>query len=112
MSRKQLAAVGIVVLLLIGLLVARRAGQDDSGRMDTPAAQACTDFADGYPHARSKAARLALADKVTHSSSQSDNDTIADRATEMGRSAGDTDARWKSSANALTNACRAAGWKA
>jgi hypothetical protein len=114
MSRKRWAAVGIVVLALIGVLVARH-GRDDSsgaGRMDTPAAQACTDFAGGYPHAKTKAARLALADKVTHYSSQSDNKTIADRATAMGRGASDSEAQWKKSANALTDACQAAGWKA
>ena len=114
MSRKQWAVVGIVALLVIGVLVARNGRKDDSGpgRMDTPAAQACTDFADGYPHAKTKAARLALADKVTHSSSESDNKTIADRAAEMGRSASDSTAQWKRSASALTDACQAAGWKA
>lgn len=113
-SPKRWAVVGIVALVLIGVLVARH-GRDDSsgpGRMDTPAAQACTDFAGGYPQAKTKANRLALADKVTHSSSESDNKTIADRATAMGRSASDSAAQWKKSANALTDACQAAGWKA
>jgi hypothetical protein len=114
MSRKRWAGLGVVVLLLIGVLVARHGRGDSSGpgRMDTPAAQACTDFADGYPHAKTKAARLALADKVTKSSSESDNKTIADRATKMGRSASDSTVQWNKSATDLTGACQAAGWKA
>jgi hypothetical protein len=113
MGRKQLAVIGVVVLLLVGLLVARHKGRDDgSAQMDSAAARACTDFANGYPHAKSKASRLELADKVTHNSSQSSNRTIAARAAAMGHGAGDTDAKWRSSASALTDACRSAGWKA
>jgi hypothetical protein len=113
MTRQRWVVVVVAALLIVGVLVARHNGPSAGrpGRMDTAAAQACTDFANGYPHARSKAARLALADKVTQSSSKSDNKTIADRAAEMGHSAGETDARWKSSATALTSACESAGWK-
>ena len=111
MSRKQLAAVAVAALLIFGLLVARRGGADESGDMDAAASRACSDFAAGYPHATTKASRLALADKVTHSAGQSDNRTIANKATEMGNSAGEGDARWKASADALTGACEAAGWQ-
>ena len=102
MTGKRWVGVGIVALLLLGVLVARhgRTATSGPGRMDTPAAQACTDFAHGYPGAKNKAARLALADKVTHSSSESDNKTIADRAAAMGRSASASTVQWKKSAAA------------
>jgi hypothetical protein len=114
MGRKQWAALGIVALLVIGILVARHGRNVEAGpgRMDTPAAQACTDFAAGYPHAKTKADRLALADKVTHSAGASANKTIVDRATALGRSASDSTTQWKQTATALTDACQAAGWKA
>ena len=39
-----------------------------------------------------------------------DNDTIADRVRAVGESANESDTAWKSAADALTRACRDAGW--
>jgi hypothetical protein len=112
LSRRQLTVVVVVVLVVVAVVISRSARHSDSpGRLDSNASRACSDFAAGYPSADTKAARLALADKVTRSSSQSSNGTISQRATEMGRSAGSTDARWKASADALLAACRTAGWR-
>jgi hypothetical protein len=113
MNRKRWTVVAVAVLLVAGVLIARHKGSGGTGGpMDSAASRACTDFATGYPHATTKAARLALADKVTHNSSQSGNHTIAERATQMGRSAAGSAAEWKQSANALTDACESAGWRA
>jgi hypothetical protein len=115
LSRRQLIALGVAVLVVVALLFSRANG-DDAGQgpdpLDTAASQACSDFDAGYADARTKTARLALADKVMQSTGESENDQIADRAAELGRSAGDGGAEWKTSAGALTTACRDAGWKA
>lgn len=110
-SRKLLTVVVIVGLVLVALLVARSGRRNPAAGLDAPAERACSDFAAGYPHAKSKSARLALADKVTRSSSQSRNATIAKRAADVGRNAGGTEAHWTASADALTAACQSAGWK-
>ena len=115
MSRRQLVIGGVVALAVIAVLVGR-GGHSGGGKpdttMDDPARQACSDFAAGYPHATTKSARLALADKVTGNSGRSSNDTIARRAMEMGGAADGTSAQWQASVNALTKACNDAGWKA
>jgi hypothetical protein len=108
---KRQVIIGAVVLavVLVGLAVGRSAREEQGGGvLDAPAEQACTDFADGYPEARTAAARLALADKVSKSST--DNDTIADRVLAVGDSANDSTTAWKADADALTKACRDAGW--
>ncbi|WP_125805229.1 hypothetical protein [Actinoplanes sp. ATCC 53533] len=88
----------------------RSSRDEEVGKLDAPATRACADFAEGYPAARGKTARLALADKVSTSVAGSDNGAIADRVSAVGRSANDSDAAWKSAAAALTQACRDAGW--
>jgi hypothetical protein len=111
-SRRQLTVIAVIVLVVVAVLVSRSARHSTGpAPLDGDASRACTDFADGYPAAATKAQRLALADKVTRSSSQSSNGTISQRATAMGRAAGDTDDRWTASANALLSACHTAGWR-
>jgi hypothetical protein len=111
LNKRQVVIAGVVVaVVLVGLAVGRSSGEDQVGKLDAPATQACTDFAAGYPAARGKTARLALADKVSTSVAGSENEVIADRVGAMGRSANDSDTVWKSAADALTQACRDAGW--
>jgi hypothetical protein len=111
LNKRQLVLAGIVVaVVLVGLAVGRSSRDGAAGKLDAPAAKACTDFADGYRAARGKTARLALADKVSQSAAGSDNEAITDRVGAVGRSANDGDAAWKSAADALTRACRDAGW--
>jgi hypothetical protein len=104
-----LVAVVVVVVVLYASRASRRPAS--SSGMDSAGSRACTEFSDGYPAAKTKTTRLALADLVTRSSSHSAVKTVADRATEMGRRAAGTDAQWKKSADALLAACRAAGWR-
>jgi hypothetical protein len=112
LNKRQVIIAGVVlVVVLVGLAVGRSASDEQGGGpLDAPAIQACDDFADGYPEARTAAARLALADKVSKSAAGSDNEVIADRVLAVGRSANDSDAEWRSDADALTQACRDAGW--
>jgi len=109
-KRQVVIAGGVAAVVLVGLAVGRSSRDEQVGKLDGPATQACADFAEGYPAARGKTARLALADKVSTSVAGSDNEAIADRVGAMGRSANDGDAAWKSAADALTRACRDAGW--
>ena len=116
LNKRQIAIAVVAALAVFVLLFARGGGSDDSpqdqGVLDSAANQACTDFADGYPRARTSTARLALADKVTTSSARSDNDAIAKRAAELGHNADEGTSAWRTSAAALSDACRTAGWKA
>src|SRR4051812_49380522 len=94
-------------------MLSRSAGDDEQsqpGTLDAAAGQACSDFAAGYPDARTRADRLALADRVTASSGKSGVKPISRRAIEMGDSANDTNEAWKASAAALKQACEDAGW--
>jgi hypothetical protein len=111
LGRWQLILLIAVVVVVAALLVHRSssAGQAGPGTMDSHASQACTDFSHGYAKAKSKSARLSLADKVTASSSKSDNDTIRDRAMAIGRST-DDNSEWKTSASSLLDACHDAGF--
>ena len=103
----------IVVALLIAWSATRsRTGAQEPGRLDEAAARACSDFADGYERARTKTARLALADRVSQSSGDTENEAIGDRATAIGRSADEGGDAWERDGDALTDACRAAGWTA
>jgi hypothetical protein len=115
LGRRQLAIGAVLAIVVVALLIGR-SGKSGGGKpdttMDDPARQACADFAAGRARATTKAARLALADKVTGNSGRSDNDTIARRAMELGNAAGDTPARWQSAVDALTKACHDAGWNA
>lgn len=111
LNKRQVVIAGVVVaVVLVGLAVGRSSRDEPAGRLDAPATQACGDFADGYRAARGKTARLALADKVSTSVAGSENQAIVDRVGAVGRSANDGDAAWKSAADALTQACRDAGW--
>jgi hypothetical protein len=112
--KPKLIVVLVLVAVGVGAVLVTRAGHDDppATGLDTAARRACQDFADGYPRAHSKAARLTLADRVMRSSGDTGNDVISKRAAEMGRSAADGGAKWKSSADALTGACHDAGWTA
>ncbi|GAA3909760.1 hypothetical protein [Actinoplanes auranticolor] len=112
LNKRQVIIAGVVLaVVLVGLAVGRSAGEEQGGGvLDAPAERACTDFADGYPEARTAAARLALADKVSKSAAGSDNEAIADRVLAVGRSANESTTAWKADATALTKACRDAGW--
>jgi hypothetical protein len=109
LSGRQITVVAVAAVAVVAIMMSRAGGGDDGDQregIDTPAHQACVDFAAGYPKAKAKTARLALADKVTANSSKSDNDLIRKRAAEMGASANDSDAEWKTAGDALTSACR------
>jgi hypothetical protein len=109
-KRQVVIAGGVVAVVLLGLVVARASQDDQAVPLDNPASAACSDFADGYPKARSGAARLALADKVSKSVAGTDNTIIADRVAAVGDKANEGNAAWKSAADDLTRACRDAGW--
>lgn len=112
LNKRQVLIAGVVIaVVLVGLAVGRSARDEPGGGvLDAPATQACTDFADGYPEARTATARLALADKVSKSVAGSDNEAIEDRVLAVGRSADEGTAAWRADAAALTKACRDAGW--
>jgi hypothetical protein len=111
LNKRQVVIAGIVIaVVLVGLAVGRSARDEQPGKLDNPATQACSDFADGYPGARTKADRLALADQVSKSVAGTDNTVIADRVAAVGDNANESNADWKSAAEALTQACRDAGW--
>jgi hypothetical protein len=111
LNKRQVVIAGVVIaVVLVGLAVGRSARDGQAGKLDNPATAACSDFADGYPGARTKAARLALADKVSKSSAGTDNTIIADRVAAVGDNANESNADWKSAAKDLTEACRDAGW--
>ncbi len=112
LGKRQVVIAGLVLaVVLVGLAVGRSAREEQgAGPLDTPATQACGDFADGYPDARTAAARLALADEVSKAAAGTDNEVIADRVLAVGRSANDSNAEWKSDSDALLKACRDAGW--
>lgn len=113
LNKRQLVIGAVVVLVVLaGLAIGRSAQDAGPGRLDDAAAKACTAFADGYADADTKTARLRLADEVDKFSAGSDNEQIADRAAEMGRSANDATAEWKADAAQFTRACRDAGWTA
>jgi hypothetical protein len=117
-GKKQIIALVIAALVVFALVTGNRADNDgdgggqSAGSLDNGAVVACDDFAAGSAKARSDATRLALADKVTASAAKSDNDAVRARAMELGRSADEGNAAWRTSANALTQACQDAGWTA
>ena len=111
LGRWQLILLVAVVVVVAALLVHRSksSGPSGPGKLDSHATQACTDFSHGYGKAKSKSARLSLSDKVTASSSKSDNRTIRDKAMAIGRST-DSSGQWKTSSTALLDACHDAGF--
>ena len=109
-KRQVVIAVAVVAVVLLGLAVARASRDDQVAQLDNPASAGCSDFADGYPKARSGAARLALADRVSKSVAGTDNTIIADRVAAVGDKANESNAAWRSAADDLTRACRDAGW--
>jgi hypothetical protein len=111
LGRWQLILLIAVVVVVAALLVHRSKSSAPSGAgpMDSHASQACADFSGGRAKAKTKSARLALADKVTASSAKSDNRTIRDKALAIGRDA-DDDSHWKASGDALLDACHDAGF--
>ena len=113
-SRNQAIALGVVALVGFGLFASRSAENEpqEAGRLDAPARQACDDFERGYADAETKAERLRLADDVMTSTRKTDNEAIRDRAADMGLRASDGGSAWRSTADALTAACRDAGWQA
>jgi hypothetical protein len=114
LGKKQIAILVVAGLALFALLVNRSDGGGDGGAqpLDNAAVQACDDFAAGAERARSDSARLTLADKVTASAAKSETDAVRSRALELGRNADEGNAAWRTSGNALTQACRDAGWTA
>jgi hypothetical protein len=111
LGRWQLILAIAVVVVIVALLVHRSKSSEPSGpgTMDAHATQACGDFSGGFTKAKSKSARLALADRVTASATKSDNRTIRDKAMAIGRNT-DDDRQWKSSGNDLLDACHDAGF--
>jgi hypothetical protein len=109
---KRYLVIAVVAVLALWAVLVGRGGDGDvqAAPLDAAADRACSDFAAGYPRARTEAGRLSLADKVAASSARTGNDGIADRAAQVGRSADESAAEWRSSADALLEACRAAGW--
>jgi len=116
LGKKQIVIVVIVVLVVFALLTANRAddgaSEQEAGSLDNGAVVACDDFAAGSARARTDSTRLALADKVTASAAKSDNDAVRTRAMELGRSADEGNAAWRTASTALTQACEDAGWTA
>ena len=110
-NKRLLTIAGVAALVVIALMVGHRGGRPERGPLDSAASRSCDQFAAGYPRASTKAARLALADKVM-TSGRTDNELISQRQSEMGRSAADGNPQWKTSADALLSACRDAGWTA
>ena len=106
-GKKQIIVLVIAVLVVFALVTANRSGSLDNG-----AVVACDDFAAGSARARTDTTRLALADKVTASAAKSDNKAVRTRAMELGRSADEGNAAWRTASNALTQACEDAGWTA
>ena len=110
MDKRLLIVVALVVVAIAALLVRGVGGADEppaaAGPMDKAAVQACKDFKAGYPGAKSQGARLRLSDKVMRSTMDTDNDALADRAAELGRSADDGDKVWKQHADAFSAACQ------
>jgi hypothetical protein len=104
----------IAGLAVVALLASRGgdAGDGGPGTLDNSAVRACDDFAAGQASARSNSARLALADRVTASAAESDNDPVRTRSMELGRHADEGNAAWRTASNALTQACEEAGWSA
>ncbi|MEV4636395.1 hypothetical protein AB0J80_03490 [Actinoplanes sp. NPDC049548] len=109
-KRQLVIGVAVVLVVLAGLAISKSAKDAGPGRLDDPAAKACTTFADGYADADTKTARLRLADEVNKFSAGSENERIADRAAAVGRSANEATAKWKADAAELARACREAGW--
>jgi hypothetical protein len=103
---KRVVVIVAVVVVVVVALVAGRSAKDQPNDTDDAAKRACSVFEDGYPGARTKAERLALADKVAAYSGWTKDDEVSEKARQMGRDAGGTNARWKASATALLNACR------
>lgn len=105
-----IAAVVVLVVLVMGN---RDTSEEpaSAGPLDAAAKQTCDEFSEAYPKARSKVARLSLADRAMVASRRSENDAIARQAGELGH-ATDDGAQWKSTADALLDACRTAGWTA
>ncbi|GAB2603339.1 hypothetical protein Aab01nite_48510 [Paractinoplanes abujensis] len=114
LGRPQIIALVIAGLAVVALLASRGGdgGNEGPGRLDNAAVRACDDFAAGQSAARSNSARLSLADKVTASAAESDNDPVRTRSMELGRQADEGNAAWRTAANALTRACQEAGWTA
>jgi hypothetical protein len=111
LNKRQIVLMAGVAILVLGGLAVGRAGRDEGpGTLDDAATQACDDFAAGVDAAETKTERLALADKVNKSSAMSDNEAIAEKAAAMGRGANGTTQEWQAGADALTQACRDAGW--
>ena len=110
-GRRQLVWLAVAVLVVVALVVGRSSKDEQHKGLDAAAGRACSDFAAGVARAKTKPARLSLADKVMASSNRTENTLISKRAAAMGRSADDGNASWKASADALTSACRDAGWK-
>lgn len=106
-----LAAVAVVIVLILG----NRSGSGepkDGDKLDNAAKQTCGAFAKDYPGAKTKLARLFLADRALATSARTDNDVISRRVSELGRNADDGGTKWKTSAETLIGACRKAGWTA
>jgi hypothetical protein len=120
LGKKQIVVLVIAALVVFALITSNRAGDDggagaggqQAGSLDNGAVVACDDFAAGSARARSDTTRLALADKVTASAAKSDNKAVRTRAMELGRSADEGNAAWRTASTALTQACEDAGWTA
>jgi hypothetical protein len=114
LDKRTLIIVAVVVVVGVALLARSFGGPGDAGNagqaLDAAAVKACDDFAAGRPGAKAAAARLSLADKVTKSTMDTDNDAIADAAVALGQDADDS-RQWQAHADAFTKACTSNGWK-
>ncbi|MFG1605109.1 hypothetical protein [Actinoplanes sp. NPDC049265] len=114
LDKRTLIIVAVVVVVGVALLARSFGGSGDSGKaaqaLDAAAVKACDDFAAGRSAAETAAARLSLADKVTKSTMDTDNDAIADQAVALGQDADDS-RQWRAHADAFTKACTSNGWK-
>ncbi|GAA1602298.1 hypothetical protein GCM10009828_030980 [Actinoplanes couchii] len=105
-----IAAVAVAIVLVMGN---RKKSEEPAvaGPLDDAARTTCDSFAKEYPKAKSRTARLRLADRTLAASARTENDAIGRRSGELGRNA-DDDATWKAAANTLIDACKGAGWTA
>lgn len=105
-----IAAVAVMIVLVLGNRD-RAEEPQAAGPLDDAAKQTCDSFAEDYPKAKSRTARLALADRTLAASARTENDAIGRRAGELGRNS-DDDTTWKTAATTLLDACKGAGWTA
>ncbi|MFC8826372.1 hypothetical protein ACFT9I_13650 [Streptomyces sp. NPDC057137] len=116
-TRQAAALTAALLLALTGCF----SGGDEHGptladpakaKLDDAAKLACDDFATDYKGAQTEQARIDLADKVNKWAQESGTDRIAENATALARGSEAGPDAWQMGADAFTEACLDAGWKA